>query len=49
MHNWYKRVHKLTFPSDRAKENVKAKPKARARADILFDRRILSLKTVDGD
>ena len=35
-------MYKLTFPSDKTKEQVKAK--ARARADTLFDCRILSLE-----
>ena len=42
VHNLYKRVRKLTFPSERRKAKVKAKVKARA--DILFARQHLSLK-----
>ena len=40
---------KLTFSQERTKKGVKAKPKVRARADILFDRHICRWRTVDGD
>ena len=43
VHNWYKRVHKLTFPSERKKEKVKAQ--ARAKTDILFARHICPTAT----
>ena len=49
VHNWYKRAHKLTFPSERKKAKVKVKPKARARADILFARHACQCTTVDDD
>ena len=48
VHNWYKRVHKLTFPTGRRKDKIKVRAKARARKDVLFDRRICHWKTVDG-
>ena len=47
VHNWYKRAHKLTFPSGRRKGKVKAKE--RKRADILFARHIFHWRIVDGD